>query len=204
MSREVIAALADDLRRRSPRVVAIGASAGAVEALGGLLPRLPRDLPLFVAVVVHVPADRRSALPELFAPRCQMATREAEDKLVPVSGTVYFAPPDYHLLVERDGTLALSVDEPVHHSRPSIDVLLDSVALAYGADALGILLSGASQDGADGLAHIRAVGGHTWVQTPESAQMAVMPRAALARAPHLTADPASMGAALAAWGAERA
>lgn len=197
-------ALADDLRGRPPRVLAIGASAGAVEALGALLPRLPRTLPLFGVVVVHVPADRRSALPELFAQRSQLAAREAEDKLVPARGTVYFAPPDYHLLVERDGTLALSVDEPVHHSRPSIDVLFDSVALAFGADALGILLSGASQDGADGLAHMRAVGAHTWVQTPESAQMAVMPRAALARAPHLTADPATMGAALAAWGAERA
>lgn len=196
--------LADDLRTHPPRVIAIGASAGAVEALTALLPRLPRTLPLFVVVVVHVPADRRSALPELFGQRCQMASREADDKLVPTPGTIYFAPPDYHLLVERDGTLALSVDEPVHHSRPSIDVLFDSVALAYGSEALGILLSGASHDGADGLAHVRAVGGHTWVQTPESAQMAVMPRAALARAPHLTADPATMGAALAAWGAERA
>lgn len=198
----MIEALVEPLRRRPPRVVAIGASAGAVEALGALLPRLPATLPLFGAIVVHVPADRRSALPELFAQRCAIATREAEDKLVPVPGTVYFAPPDYHLLVERDGTLALSVDDPVHHSRPSIDVLFDAVALAFGAEALGILLSGASQDGAAGLAHIRAVGGHTWVQTPESAQMALMPRAALALAPHLTADPATMGAALAAWGAE--
>lgn len=200
----MIEPLLEGLRQRPPRVVAIGASAGAVEALGALLPRLPATLPLFGVVVVHVPADRRSALPELFAQRSAIATREAEDKLPPATGTVYFAPPDYHLLVERDGTLALSVDDPVHHSRPSIDVLFDSVALAFGAEALGILLSGASQDGAEGLAHIRAVGGHTWVQTPESAQMALMPRAALALAPHLTADPATMGAALAAWGAERA
>lgn len=195
------AAMIEPLRERPPRVIAIGASAGAVDALGALLPRLPASLPAVVVVVVHVPGDRRSALPDLFTARCAVPTREAEDKLVPTPGTVYFAPPDYHLLVERDGTLALSVDDPVHHSRPSIDVLFDSVALACGAEALGILLSGASQDGAEGLLHIRAVGGHTWVQTPESAQMAVMPRAALARAPHLTADPSTMGTALAAWGA---
>ena len=192
------------LHAQPPRVIAIGASAGAVDALGQVLPRLPVSLPAFVVVVVHVPADRRSALGDLFAQRCAVATREAEDKLVPQPGTVYFAPPDYHLLVERDGSLALSVDEPVHHSRPSIDVLFDSVAEAFGQEALAMLLSGASQDGADGLAHVRASGGQTWVQTPESAQMPVMPRAALARAPHLTADPTTMGAALAAWGGDGA
>jgi two-component system chemotaxis response regulator CheB len=199
----MIGELARTLRAHPPAVIAIGASAGAVEALMQLLPELPADLPAPVLVVVHVPSDRRSALPELFQKTCALPTREAEDKIMPDPATVYFAPPDYHLLVEHDGALALSVDEPVHHSRPSIDVLFDSVAEAYGARALGILLSGASRDGADGLAHIRTAGGHTWVQAPETAQVAVMPRAALAIAPHPTLDPRSMGRAIAEWGDHR-
>jgi two-component system chemotaxis response regulator CheB len=191
--------LARALRAQPPTLIAIGASAGAVDALGQLLPELPARLGAPVLIVVHVPPDRRSALPDLFSSSCALATREAEDKTVPDPASVYFAPPDYHLLVERDGTLALSVDEPVHHSRPSIDVLFESVAEAVGAGALGILLSGASRDGAEGLRRIRDAGGHTWVQAPETAQVAVMPRAALELAPHATLDPRSMGCALAAW-----
>ena len=192
-------ALARALRARPPAVVAIGASAGAVEALGRLLPALPGRLPVAVLVVVHVPADRSSALPELFGQTCALATLEVEDKTMPHAATVYFASPDYHLLVERDGSLALSVDEPVNHSRPSIDVLFESVAVAHGPHALGILLSGASRDGAEGLARMREVGAHTWVQDPATAQATVMPRSALALAPHETLDPASMGRALAEW-----
>ena len=116
---------------------------------------------------------------------------------------MYFAPPDYHLLIEHDGTLALSVDEAVHYSRPSIDVLFESAAESRGDRVLGILLSGASRDGALGLASIREAGGHTWVQSPETAQVAVMPRAALELAPHVTLDPASMGRILADWGTRR-
>ena len=192
----------DDLARalleRPPTLIVVGASAGAVEALGQLLPQLPAGLGVPVLVVVHVPPDRRSALPELFAASCALDTLEAEDKAMP-DARVYFAPPDYHLLVERDGSLALSVDDPVHHSRPSIDVLFESAADAVGAQALGILLSGASHDGAEGMRRIHVSGGHTWVQSPETAQVGVMPRAALALADHVTLDPRSMGHALAAW-----
>ncbi len=195
----MIARLGRALRRQPPAAVAIGASAGAVEALMQLLPELPADLGVPVLVVVHVPADRRSALPQVFERVCALPTREAEDKIMPEPSTIYFAPSDYHLLVERDGTLALSVDEPVHHSRPSIDVLFDSVAEAHGKRALGILLSGASRDGADGLARLHRAGAHTWVQEPSTASVPVMPRAALALAPHVTLDPRSMGLAMAAW-----
>lgn len=199
----MIADLTADLQANPPAVIVVGASAGAVDALMQFLPELPPQLPAPVVVVVHVPADRRSALPELFAQTCALPTREAEDKTMPDPSTVYFAPPDYHLLVERGGALALSVDEPVHHSRPSIDVLFESAADACGARVLGILMSGASRDGAEGLARIRDGGGHTWVQTPDTAQVSVMPRAALALAPHITLDPRSMGRALAAWEGRR-
>ena len=116
------------------------------------------------------------------------------------AGVIYIAPPDYHLLVEADGSLALSADEPVHFSRPSIHVLFQSAAHAFGKRALGILLSGASADGADGLAPIRARGGVTWVQRPESAAVPVMPEAALARAAHRSTDVGDMGRVLGEWG----
>jgi two-component system chemotaxis response regulator CheB len=95
---------------------------------------------------------------------------------------VYTAPPGYHLLAERGGTLALSVDEPVHFCRPAIDVLFDSAAYAFGDNLLGILLTGANEDGARGLAAIRAAGGLAWVQDPETAVASAMPQSALSLA----------------------
>lgn len=182
-----------------PQVIAIGASAGAVEALGQLLPRLPASLATPVVVVVHVPADRPSGLAQLFASRCQLPVREAEDKC-PLGSGVFFAPPDYHVLIERTLTLALANDEAVHFSRPSIDVLFESVADSFQQRGMGILLSGASVDGAAGLQRIHRAGGLTWVQTPSTAAVATMPESALALAPHavLTAD--VMGHAFARWG----
>jgi two-component system chemotaxis response regulator CheB len=188
------------LTAADPAVVVIGASAGAVESLKAILPLFPRSLPAPVLIVVHVPPDRDSALPALLSSHCEMRVVEADDKLTAQPGVVYFAPPDYHLLVDRERTLSLSVDEPVHFSRPSIDVLFESAAYAFGERTVGLLLSGASADGAEGLAQIRRCGGLTWVQQPESATVATMPRAALALYPHPTLEPSEMGALLAAWG----
>jgi two-component system chemotaxis response regulator CheB len=185
-----------------PLVVAIGASAGAVEALGQLLPQLPASLSAPVVVVVHVPPDRPSGLAQLFAGRCQVPVSEVEDKR-PLQSGVFFAPPDYHVLIERTRTLALSNDEAVHFSRPSIDVLFESVAASFQHRGMGILLSGASVDGAAGLQRIQQAGGLTWVQTPSTATVATMPESALALARHavLTAD--VMGHAFARWRTER-
>lgn len=194
-----VAAAVDALVQHRPAMIVAGGSAGGVDALGRLLDDLPAALPAPMAVVVHVPPDRASALPALFGRRSALHVQEAEDKMSAVPGGVYFAPPDYHLLVERDGALALSGDAPVLFSRPSIDVLFESAAHAFGARTLGILLSGASADGAAGLALIRDMGGLTWVQRPDSAQVSVMPEAALARAPHATLEPEAMGRALTAW-----
>ena len=168
----------------APRLsaVAIGASAGGVEALGVLLPALPAGFGRAVLVVMHLPADRPSRLAELFARRCALPVREALDKEQLESGTVYVAPPGYHLQVEPGGWLSLSVDEPVHHARPSIDVLFESAAHAFGARLLGVVLTGANADGAAGLRAIRRAGGAAWVQAPETAQHPAMPRAALALA----------------------
>ena len=189
----------DDLRRTAPRLVAVGASAGALEALLALVPPLPREFPVPIVVAVHVPPGRESGLPAVIGRQSAVVMVEAEDKMPLEPGHVYFAPPDYHLLVERHGALALSTDALVHYSRPSIDVLFDSVASAMGARSLGILLSGANADGAAGLAAIGAAGGLTWVQSPTSARVSTMPEAALATGDHQTLEAATMGTLLAAW-----
>src|SRR6201991_418522 len=131
--------------------VVIGASAGALEALSVILPALPATFRLPVFIVVHMPPNRQSVLAELFQRKCRLRVREAEDKERISGGTVYFAPPDYHLLVEMDKHLSLSSDEPVLYSRPSIDVLFESAADAYGPGLIAIVLTGANQAGAKGL-----------------------------------------------------
>jgi two-component system chemotaxis response regulator CheB len=171
-------------RSKNPAAVVIGVSAGAVEALLVILPALPETYPLPVLVVVHVPPDRRSLLPALFAERCQLRVKEAEDKEAALPGVIYFAPADYHLLVEPDFTLSLSNDVPVHYSRPAIDVLFQSAADAYGDALTAVVLTGASRDGADGLQAVAAAGGLALVQDPATAEVAAMPLAALEACPN--------------------
>ncbi|WP_395396131.1 chemotaxis protein CheB (plasmid) [Novosphingobium sp. BL-8A] len=163
--------------------VVIGASAGAVQALLEILPALPETYPLPILIVVHIPPDRASALPDLFAARCRLPVKEAEDKEIALPGVVYFAPADYHLLVESGGSLALSVDDPVNYSRPAIDVLFESAADAFGAALAGIVLTGANHDGAAGLKAIAEAGGLAIVEDPASAASAALPAAALAACP---------------------
>jgi two-component system chemotaxis response regulator CheB len=179
------------------RVVVVGASAGAVEALGLLLPELPGNFPWPVLVVVHLPARPPSLLVPLFSPRCALHVCDAEDKVPLLPGSVYFAPPDYHLLIESRALIALSIDPPVQFSRPSIDVLFHSAARVFGSAAVGILLSGANSDGAEGLRAISDAGGLAWVQEPATATAREMPQAALRRVPRAVAmAPAALGQAL--------
>ncbi|MET0287467.1 MAG: chemotaxis protein CheB [Polyangiales bacterium] len=161
--------------------VVLGASAGAVDALGVILPTLPATLAVPVIIVVHIPASRPSLLVELFAAKCALPVREAEDKLAIAPGTVWFAPPGYHLLVERERTFALSLDELVNHSRPSIDVLFESAAEAYGERLLAMVLTGANHDGAHGAAQVQAAGGLIAVQDPKTANVSAMPELAIGR-----------------------
>ncbi len=165
--------------RRPIHAAAIGASAGGIEALSVILPSLPAQLSIPVFVVQHLTRGRPSLLVELFSERCRLRVCEALDNTPIEGGVLYFAPPDYHLLIDPGPRLALSVDAPVHYSRPSIDVLFESAADYYGAALLAVLLTGANQDGARGLATVRARGGQTIVQEPGSAQAAAMPSAAL-------------------------
>ena len=165
------------------KAVVIGASAGAVEALSTILPLLPASYALPIMIVVHVPANKGSVLADLFSTKCALTVCEAQDKQPIAAGTVYFAPADYHLLVEEDGLLSLSNEEPVHYSRPSIDVLFESAADAYGPHLIAVVLTGASQDGAKGLAAVAEAGGEIIVQDPRRAFARAMPEAALAERP---------------------
>jgi two-component system, chemotaxis family, protein-glutamate methylesterase/glutaminase len=163
--------------------VVVGASAGALEALSIILPALPADYRLPVIIVVHVPPDKKSVLAELFQAKCNTSVKEAEDKEPITAGTIYFAPPDYHLLVERDKSFSLSNDEPVLFSRPSVDVLFESAADAYGPALVAIVLTGANQDGAKGVRAAFDCGGTAIVQRPSTAFSAAMPEAAIDACP---------------------
>jgi len=170
-----------DPRLQQVEAVVIGASAGGVQALSALSAALPADLRVPCFVVIHLPRESPSLLPEIFSAHCKRPVGEAQDKEPVQAGTVYIAPPDYHLLLDRGPTLALSTDELVHYSRPSIDVLFESAADVYGKGLLGIILTGWNQDGADGLQAVHRAGGLTIVQNPDTAEAPVMPQAALAR-----------------------
>lgn len=176
---------------RTKEAVVIGGSAGSLDALSAILAELPGEFTLPVFVVVHLPPDRHSVLPELLQNKCVLPVREAQDKEPISAGTVYFAPPDYHLLVEQDRHCSLSYDEPHLFSRPSIDVLFESAADVYGCGLIGVVLSGANNDGAQGLAAVAREGGFPVVQSPEEAAASAMPLSAIeacARAMVLTAS----------------
>jgi two-component system chemotaxis response regulator CheB len=160
-------------------LIAIGASWGGLHAVGEVLAGLPRDFGPAIVVAQHRSRDSvKGMLTDALGRRTQMPVCEAGDKDPIEPGRVHLAPPDYHMLVE-DGHFELSLDPPVSHSRPSIDVLFESVADSYAERAIGVLLTGASADGAAGLLRLRESGGLTIVQDPEEAERSEMPAAAL-------------------------
>jgi two-component system chemotaxis response regulator CheB len=162
-------------------VIAIGGSAGSLEVILELTNRLPLFSTVIIIIVVHRKAEHESILENLIAHKTMYPVKEVEDKDAIVPGTIYIAPPDYHLLVENKHAFSLDTSEKVHFSRPSIDVTFESVAETFTTHVMGILLSGANADGAAGLARIKELGGYTLVQTPESAEMSIMPQQAINR-----------------------
>ena len=161
--------------------IVIGGSAGALDALLAILPTLPEEVWCPIVIVLHLPPAQPSVVPEILSRVCARAVHEAEDKAPLRDQTIYVAAPNYHLLIERNRSLSLSVDEPVHHSRPAIDVLFESAADAYGPAVAGLVLSGANQDGAEGLCQIRQAGGVAIVQAPATASSPMMPETAMRR-----------------------
>src|SRR5712671_3536309 len=163
-------------------VVGVGTSWGGLAALRKLLGDLPGDFNLPVVVVQHRSKDSDRLLSQLLQDATDLRVCEAEDKDPLTPGTVHVAPADYHILVDT-GYLSLTVEEPVRFSRPSIDVMLSSAADTYGSGAIGVVLTGANEDGARGLAHIVKRGGRALVQDPKTAEIPIMPAAAILAAP---------------------
>ncbi|MGX2041810.1 chemotaxis protein CheB [Methylocaldum sp. MU1018] len=172
-----------------PDVIVVGGSAGALDALSILLADLPGEFAVPIVVVLHLPRNRPSVLSEVLAAKTGRPVREPQDKEPASRSMIYVAPPDYHLLIDRGLTFALSVDEPVNFSLPSIDVLFESSADAVGTRLIGVLLSGANADGARGLKAIEDAGGLAIIQAPEDASIPAMPNAAIALCEHARVMP---------------
>jgi len=170
----------DHLNRRPDyRLLVIGGSAGSLDVLLTLLPDLHADLPLAVVVVTHRKNNTDSVLVELCADRTTLRVKEAEDKEDIRPGTVYLAPADYHLLIEKNFVFSLDASEKELFSRPSINATFETAAEAYGSSLICLLLSGANADGAAGLKKVKEQDGFVMVQNPNSAIIAYMPRQAL-------------------------
>ena len=160
-------------------VIVIGASQGGLTSLATLIEGLSDDMAIPIIVVLHQAKTGINKLPDLLQPNTRLKIVEAQSHQPLQSGYIYLAPPGYHTLLEADRTLSLSVDLPVHHSIPAIDVLFESAADAFGPAVLGVLLTGNSQDGTVGLGRIKKYAGLAIVQNPESAIANIMPRSAI-------------------------
>ena len=163
---------------RKYELLVIGCSMGGMHALQIIFGALPKDFPVPIAVVQHRYRTSNEGLPAFLRRHTPLQVVDTTDKEWIKSGTVYLAPANYHLLVER-GELSLSVDEAVAYSRPSIDVLFESAADAYGSGVIGVVLTGANADGAKGAARIKNRGGFVIAQDPASAESPAMPQAAI-------------------------
>lgn len=161
------------------KAVVVGSSAGGVTALQRLLRALPADFPVPILVVQHIAPGSASALASVLGHVCALSVKEAQECEAVQAGMVYLAPPNYHLLVEMDATLSLSTDAPVCFSRPSIDVLFESAAHAFGPGLIGVVLTGANHDGSQGMKQVKAKGGVAIVQDPVDAETPRMPQAVL-------------------------
>ena len=173
----------EELKKQNELIV-IGTSWGGLNALSTILSPLPKDFPLPILIVQHRPRNQLGSefFIEILNRRCQLNVLEPDDKEHIQTGNIYLSPSNYHMLVEHKGALALSNDEPVHYSRPSIDLLFESAAESYQQNVIGIILTGANQDGAEGLQVIKAMGGYTLAQDPVTAEVDIMPLAAIAAA----------------------
>ena len=159
--------------------IVMGGSAGAMKAMSVLLPYFPEKYTLPVIVALHLHPRQNRYFLEHFNKLCALNVKEADEKENIQPGYIYFAPPNYHLLIENNKTFSLSTDERVNFSRPSIDVLFESAASVYGARLAAVILTGANSDGADGLCAIKKKGGVVVVQDPQAAESSYMPAAAL-------------------------
>lgn len=161
------------------QAIVIGVSAGGLAALQRILSQLNANFSLPILVVQHISSQYESRLPVILSKSYSGIVKEAEDKELLVAGTVYTSPPNYHMLVEAEKSIALSTEDKVNFSRPSIDILFETASEAFGDSLVGIVLTGANADGSKGLHRIKQLGGLTVVQAPSTAEHAAMPKAAI-------------------------
>jgi two-component system chemotaxis response regulator CheB len=171
--------MSDKQQRVRYKAIVVGASAGGLNAVSVLLSNLPATFPIPFIIVQHRSRGEDALLEEILQLRARLTVKQADEKESVVPGTVYIAPPDYHVMIEMNETISLSSDEAVNYSRPSIDVLFRSAAEAYKKNLLGIVLTGANDDGANGIRAIRKNGGCTIAQAPDEAEYNTMPQAAI-------------------------
>jgi len=164
------------------KLIVIGGSAGSLAVLFKLLPKLRSDLSIPILIVLHRRSSGDSSLADLLATKTDIPITEVEDKDQIMPSHLYLAPSDYHVLIEKDFTFALDYSEKVNFSRPSLDVTYESAADIYGESVVGIILSGANEDGTKGILEIKRNGGTIIAQDPQTAQMPVMPQNAISQA----------------------
>lgn len=164
------------------QIVVLGMSAGGLRALETVLGKLPPTFPVPLVAVQHRARESTDAYAEVVAAQTKLPVKEVFDDEPLLAPGVFLAPPDYHVFVEP-GRLSLSTDEPVAYGRPSIDVLFESAADAYGDAVIAVLMTGANSDGARGVLRIKEAGGYVIVQDPATAEVSSMPAAALAMSP---------------------
>ncbi len=161
------------------RCIAIGVSAGGTNALTKLFKKISKDFLPPVVIVQHLHPHQGNYYIHFFNSKCQLTIKEANDKEPIQQKHIYFAPPNYHLLIDDDHTFALSIDARVNYSRPSVDVFFDSAADVFGNKLTGIILTGANYDGSNGIRKVKQYGGLTIAQDPDDAEVSSMPQAAI-------------------------
>ena len=167
---------------RQPRMfrcITIGVSAGGMHALSTIIPALPADFPIPIIVIQHISPQSDNYTTRYLDSISKIRVKEVDEKEKILPGKVYTAPPNYHVLIEEDETFSLSVEDRINFARPSIDVLFESAADVYGSTLIGVILTGANNDGSKGLKQIKEDGGLTIVQDPDTAEVDGMPRAAI-------------------------
>lgn len=171
------------IKQHRYKAIVLGASAGGLQMIKRIVISLPAEFSLPVIVVQHIADTSDGVWAGILNERSNVRVKEADEKEPIKAGTVYLAPSNYHLLVEPDQTFTLTIDERVNHARPSIDVLFETAAQAYGESLIGVICTGGNFDGAKGLLNVKKMGGLTIVQDPKTAEAKAMPQAAIEMAP---------------------
>ncbi len=163
----------------SVSIIVIGASAGGMETIKKILSELPKNFSIPIVVVLHLMSGKESEIVKLLQNNCKIEIVEATINSKIEKGMAIFAPPNYHILIEKNGSYSLSTESKINFSRPSIDILFETAADAFGSEVVGIVLSGASSDGSKGLLEIKNKGGTCIVQDPKTAVFDTMPKKAI-------------------------